>query len=324
MKFLWTDQLKRALRRIDKTINNNGWLLITGEVGTGKTTLRRYLSSDYAEEKNYLVLNVTSWRNQGRSRAPALMTRMIRSLSPDSPVPSDVELREERLRTLLLRLSQKQKKEERKKKDSGDAKRVPTRVVLVIDSAQDISDSTFRELKKLREIHSDPLFTVLMFGNESATMDNVLSGREVGYRCGYMELELLTKDEVLDFATDRFDVSFEPGKSGDVAKRLFCETVHPSPLGIEYFKSCLDELSGFDGVATRDLIKRAALVDLGFRVDKSKILISDITQEAKLIGVRLTTDDVTKAITGKSKAPEEKLALIQNLTEKVIRKKSSM
>ncbi|WP_061246172.1 ATP-binding protein [Leptospira interrogans] len=323
MNFLLTDQLKRTLRKIDKTINNNGWLLITGEVGTGKTTLRRYLSSDYAEENNYLVLNVTSWRNQGRSRAPALMTRMIRQLSPDSSVPSDVELREERLRTLLLRLSQKQKKQEKKKKDSEYAKRVPTRVVLVIDSAQDVSDSTFRELKKLREIHSDPLFTVLMFGNESATMDSVLSGREIGYRCGYIELELLTEDETLEFAIDRFGISFEPGKSGEVAKRLFCETVHPSPLGVEYFKSCLDELSGFDGIATKDLIKRAALVDLGFKVDKSNIRISDITQEAKLIGVRLTTDDVAKAITGKSRAPEEKLALIQKLTEKVIRKKST-
>ncbi|EMO26205.1 hypothetical protein LEP1GSC170_1481 [Leptospira interrogans serovar Bataviae str. HAI135] len=194
--------------------------------------------------------------------------------------------------------------------------------MLVIDSAQDVSDSTFRELKKLREIHSEPLFSVLMFGNESATMDNVLSGREVGYRCGYIELELLTKDEVLDFAARRFEISFEPGKAGEVAKRLFCETVHPSPLGVEYFKSCLDELSGFEGVATKDLIKRAALVDLGFRVDKAKIRISDITQEAKQIGVRLTTDDVANAIAGKSKASEEKLQLIQNLTEKVIRKKS--
>lgn len=125
MIFLRTDLLKKALRKIDKVINNNGWLLVTGDVGTGKTTLRRYVSSDYAEENNYLVLNVTSWRNQGRSRVPALMTRMIRSLSPDSPVPGDVELREERLRNLLLRLSQKQKQEAKKRKKTGMRKRSP-------------------------------------------------------------------------------------------------------------------------------------------------------------------------------------------------------
>ncbi|WP_338141449.1 ATP-binding protein [Leptospira santarosai] len=297
---------------MDKTISGNGWLLITGDVGTGKTTLRRYVSGDYAIEKSFLTLNVTSWKNQGRSRVPTLMTRMIQNIAPDSPVPTDVELREERLRTLLLRLQQKQKKKSEE----------PKKIVLVIDSAQDISDATFRELKKLREIHSEPLFSILMFGNESPAMDNVLSGREVGYRCGYIELEHLDREEIIDFAERRFDISFESGKSGTTARALFCETVHPSPLGIEYFRSCLDELSGFKGVANRDLIRRASLVDLGLRMDKAKILISDITKEAKLSGIRLTTDEVSRVVSGKSNAPDERIQLIQNVTEKLIRKGS--
>nr|WP_017854391.1 ATP-binding protein [Leptospira interrogans] len=309
--FLLTDQLKRVIRKIEKTAKDNGWLLVTGEVGTGKTTLRRHILGDWAQENNYLVLSVTSWKGQGRSRVPALMRRMILSLSPDTPVPGDVELREEKLRSLLLRMQYKQKQ---KKED-------PKKVILLVDSAQDVSDSTFRELKKLREIHTEPLFSIIMFGNESLVMDSVMNGREVGYRCKHVELKHLDDEEVLDFAEKRFEISFESGKSGVAARTLFCETVHPSPLGVEYFRSCLDDISGFSGMVTTDLIKQASMIDLRSRMKKAKVLISDITKEAKANGIRLNTTEAATILSGKSKASTEKIQQLQNLTERVIRNK---
>ncbi|MDO6395445.1 AAA family ATPase [Leptospira santarosai] len=317
MKFLLTDQLKKVLRKVDNTVRENGWLLVTGDVGTGKTTLRRYISDEWAAQNSYIIMNITSWRNNGRSRVPVLMKRMIESLSPDVIAPIDVESREEKLRNLLLRLQYKQTKRKKGRNEE------PQKIILVVDSAQDINDPTFRELKKLREIHTLPLFPIIMFGNESSIMNTVLSGREVGYRCKHVELDYLDYDEILEFAEQRFGISFETGKAGALAKELFCEVVHPSPLGVEYLKGCLDEFSGFDGVATVDLIKQASLLDLRLRMNKANIKVSDITKEAKENGVKLKTDEVAKILSGKSRASDEKIKMIQNLTEKVIRNNKS-
>ncbi|EMK12923.1 MULTISPECIES: ATP-binding protein [Leptospira] len=314
MNFLLTDQLKKVLRKVDNTVKENGWLLVTGDVGTGKTTLRRYISEEWAKEHSYIIMNVTSWRNNGRSRVPVLMKRMIESLSPDTLAPIDVELREEKLRGLLLRLQSKFKR-----KGKNDKASEPKRIILVVDSAQDINDPTFRELKKLREIHTAPLFPIIMFGNESSIMNTVLSGREVGYRCKHVELDYLDYEEILEFAEQGFGISFETGKAGALARELFCEVVHPSPLGVEYFKGCLDEFSGFDGVATVNLIKQASLLDLRHRMKRAHVLVSDITKEAKANGISLRTDEVSKILAGKTKASDEKIQMIQNLTEKVIR-----
>ena len=231
------------------------------------------------------------------------MKQMIQKLDPDSSAPNDIELREERLKTLLLRLQYKKKK-----------------AILVVDSAQDVNEATFRELKKLREIHSEPLFGIVMFGNESNTLRHVLNGREVGFRCKHFEMSLLDRDEIIDFAEKRFDLSFQNGKSGDAARELFCENVHPSPLGIEYFKGVLEELSGFNGTVTTDLIRQASMFDLRYRMKKAKVLVSDITREAKDNGIRLTTNEVASVLSGKSSASASKIQEIQNITEKVIRK----
>lgn len=311
--FLITDQLKKAIRTVEKTIKQNGWLIITGEVGTGKTTLRRYLSEEWAKENGITIISATAWKNNGKSRAPVLMKRIIQALDPDAHVPGDVELREERLKTHLLRVQYKHRKK-------GEKFSSP---VLFIDSAQDANDATFRELKKLREIHHEPLFSIVMFGNESATIDNVLKGREVGYRCRQVELELLDRDEILEFAEKRFDLSFPSGRDGAAARELFIETVHPSGLGIEYFAGCLSEFASFNGTVTTDLIRQATLLDLRYRMKKARVLVSDITREAKENGMRLTTTEVASILSGKSKVPQSKISEIQNLTEKVLRRSGS-
>ena len=233
-QFVATENTQRILKSIHRAVKDRSWMLVHGDYGTGKSTLYHVATSAWqSEPRSYVVIEQPGLRLE-RSRTNALMARMIRALSPDERPPAMPEQRYLRLRTLLMQ-----------------AYRAKKQVIIVSDFAQDMSETTLRELKKIHEIGGfgqSHLCSIIMFANMSARIVGVLRGQEIGYRVRQKRMDYLTHPEMEQFAKS-FGLNFTEKK----ARNLFLERATPTPLGVRYFSDLAKDRYGardltFDGV----------------------------------------------------------------------------
>ncbi|MCB1172167.1 MAG: AAA family ATPase [Leptospiraceae bacterium] len=284
--FIETANTRAIYNAVTKAVKNKSWLLIQGDVGAGKTYMKDFLVYEWAADpENYVVLQQPGFVLSG-SRLRVIMKRMIHALSRDERAPQDVETRYYRLQTLLIRANREKKK-----------------IILVVDESQDMSEATIRELKKLHELSSPGrphLFTIIMFAKESARIDAILNGREIGYRVQRHFINKLSNDEMIGFAME-WGLGFEKGKAGQIAMQYFCDTTHPTPLGVQYTVGRIMGLKSFDGVATENHIREILKTDLSDRLKYYRISLEDISDRyQELYGQRPSKAQVSKSIGNKS------------------------
>jgi len=234
--FIETTGTSKIIRSADRTIKDNAWLVVTGDVGTGKSRLRNYLTDVWkSDPRKFAVLELPAFKSNA-SIANLLMRHMIKIIDPDEQAPRDTIDRFNRLKTVLMM-----------------AHRRHVKPILMIDEAQDLTESSIREIKKIHEISAfglQHLFPIVMFAKpNSLRLDALLEGREIGYRVRRAYMAPLTQDEMLEFA-DHFGLKFGDAK----ARNYFFEFIHPSPLGVEHLADMAKD-SGHTTL-TRDLIQK--------------------------------------------------------------------
>ncbi len=301
MVFIKTDNVEKIIRDVNRTIRKNGWLAVTGDVGTGKTTLINYLMSEWRQRPDqFNVIYSMGWRWKG-SRANHIMKRMIRFIDPDEHVPGDVEFRSERLKTVLMR-----------------SHRAGKRTILIIDEGQDMTEPTMLELKKIHELSAfgeDHLFSIVMFGKVNSRLSETLKRRELGFRVSQSYLAGLGQKEILAFAEEKFELKFPKTKNDyQTVTDYFFQMVHPSPLGVKHFAEKLFNLSDFDGNVTVQHIRSTARQDVKARLKTYNVSYSQIAKEA---GVSKST--VSEVYAGQeTKYTDEVVRQVQKATEKCI------
>lgn len=239
-RFVDTAATAKVIRSIDRTLKDNAWLVVTGDVGSGKSTLREMLTAAWrAEPQKYVVIDLPAFRAEG-SVLNVLMRYMIRTISPDEQSPGDAIARFNRLKTVLMQ-----------------AHRRRVKPVLVIDEAQELNEISIREIKKLHEIAAfgmPHLFPIIMFAKSNTDrLDAILSGREIGYRVRRSYMAPLSPDELIEFAK-HFGLTFEDTK----AKNYFLEFCHPSPLGVEHIADRAKDFLGTTSLSRDKLQKLVA------------------------------------------------------------------
>lgn len=284
--FLITENIENILKSVERAVAGDSWIYISGDVGTGKSEVTKYLQGRWQREpEKYLVVAMKAWLRTG-SRVSALMKWLIATIEPDMSIPGDIELRAERLKTLLMKCYRAKKK-----------------VVVMIDEAQDLSEQTFRELKKVHELSAfgvSHLFSIIMFAKESSRADGFLAGRELGFRIKRIPIIPLSDYEMLQFAEKRFGICLPSGAERRRVASYFTQMAHPSPLGVRHLCETIQDHPDFKGTMSLDIIQGALRRDRKTLMKKYRITLKDIQRKAKeTYGMNIATSTISDVQSGK-------------------------
>lgn len=301
-KFLLTNNRKRIISSINKTIDDNGWRLVSGDVGSGKTILRDHLVQVWKDEPaKYLILEQPGFQHN-QSRINNLMKRMIKIIQPDLRPPGDIESRYYLLKKLLM-----------------DTHRTKKKLILILDEFQDNSESTIREIKKIHEISGygqKHLFSIIAFAKESPKMEGILSGRELGYRVSRSYTKLLTDEELIWFANE-YGLTIKDDKT----KEYFLQHTHHSPLAIDRIARILRDMKNFSGPVTIDVLRSAFSADRKEQINYYSISLSEIQERYKdNYGQHISKPMISQSMSGQKNTSVAKQ--INRTTEELIAERS--
>ena len=305
--FLISENIDTLLKGINAAVQKNGWVYISGDVGAGKSEVTKYMQQRWQREpEKYVVVSIKAWLRAG-SRVSALMKRLIAAIDPDEHIPGDIELRAERLKTMLMRAHREKRK-----------------VIVMIDEAQDLSDSTFRELKKVHETSAfgvPHLFSIIMFAKESMRAEGLLAGRELGYRIKRIPILPLSMHEMCEFAEKRFDLTFPTGTERRRVTAYFAQMAHPSPLGVRHLCEAINDMPEYKGVVSLEIIQGAMRRDLNVEMKKYRIPLKKIQQVAKEEhGLNIAISTISDVKAGKGDRYADKtVAVIDDIQRDLLR-----
>ncbi|EHQ08280.1 ATP-binding protein [Leptonema illini] len=296
-KLVETRNVRAVKAACTRALQTNGMLAVMAEVGSGKTTLYNHMV-DYWQQypHKFSVVKVKAFKGQGPSRISALSKLLVRAIDPELHIPGDIESRYEVLARALR----------------YNATHNNRRVILAIDEAQDLSLQTFRDLKKLHEIdgrdrrgeHQDNLFSILYFGKLHNTWDRLFSLPELGYRINRVKLELLTSEEIILFAEQKWNLKFQDIKT----KERFPAVVrHKTPLGVKYVSMALRQTEEFVDwpdhqpiTVRKDHLQILPLLSLKWMVKQSGYTLQQLTDLAKEKGVKSASRQrISEMLSGK-------------------------
>lgn len=257
--FVDTKNTDKVIRLAKTTVDNRGWLVIIGEVGAGKSYLVKQLSDFWKANPNkFTLVDMGKVFERGSFSVSGVMKSMLKQIAPDEEMPGNIQGKYDLIRKALSNNVSMNRK-----------------IILLFDEAQNLSASTIRDLKKLHEIESgehEHLFAILMFGKNSSRWENLLNGQEVGWRVSKNYLYNLEKEEILKFAKDSHNITFEAGRNGDRAKQLFLSNTHPTPLGVKRMVNIIEANDdSFTGKVTEESLRTALGTSLKQILTSSKI-----------------------------------------------------
>ena len=184
-----------ALEHLLYGINSkDGFMLITGDVGTGKTTLCRALLNELNEKsETALIFN-----------PPSTPVELLQSILQDLGIPYSAETKKElidKLNQYLLRYAEKERG-----------------VVVIIDEAQDLSEDVLEELRLLSnlETEKEKLIQIILSGQpELLEKLSKHSLRQLFQRISiHYNLNPLSREEVESYIQYRL---LKAGSSGDIS-----------------------------------------------------------------------------------------------------------
>ncbi len=174
--------------------SKDGFMLITGDVGTGKTTLCRKLLHELNEKvETALIFNPPSTPVE-------LIKTILQDLGLDASGASKKELLDE-LNSYLLKCASEDK-----------------RVIIIIDEAQDLPEEVLEEIRLLSnlETEKEKLLQIILSGQEELLKK--LSGhsmRQLYQRISiHYQLKPLKEDEVASYIQHRL---LKAGSSGEIS-----------------------------------------------------------------------------------------------------------
>lgn len=221
--FVNTKNTDTIVRLAKEAVKTNSWLVVEGEVGDGKTFMFNQIKSLLEAKKNkHIIVNAGPvWESSiSGISIPFIARHMIRAIRPAENIPGNQNERYFRLRDLLLWVEEQNRK-----------------VVLVIDEAQALRWSGFRDLKKLWELSSanqSHLFSIIMFMKPETRLSGILDSPEIGHRVFSFRSKPLTRVELLSIAEQGFNIKFPQGKTGEKTKELFYSNLSSkNPLSVE-------------------------------------------------------------------------------------------
>lgn len=279
--FIDTKNTDKVIRLAKNAVNNREWLVIVGEVGAGKSFLRKHLADFYSMYPNkFIVVDMGKCFEGSQLSIGNVMKSMLQKIAPDERIPGNISNKYEMLRKELAKTEK--------------------RIIVFFDEAQNISQAGMRDIKMIHEIdHGDKehLFSIIMFGKNSARWEHILNGAEVGWRVSKSYLYHLDKTEILNFACKSHDIKFESGKAGDRAKEMFLSNSHPTPLGVKHMidtiYACVPE---FSGTITEETMKSALGTSLKTIMSRYKISQKRIQQRLEEEGIRVDKSTISNVI----------------------------
>jgi ABC-type dipeptide/oligopeptide/nickel transport system ATPase subunit len=182
-----TKSFVKASQLIKRAVAKNTMLAISGEAGIGKSTVREISIGRYSESfDRYVIIKPEAGIVYSQvDKTASIISMMIEKLSSIKPA-RDVVKRIDQLNEAL--------KFNRTKK-----------IILVIDEAQDLSQTTMYGLKKIHELNqrfkSGASFSILLFGKPS--LKSKLNDYELGYRIEQYSMQSMDKEEMKAFLNNK-------------------------------------------------------------------------------------------------------------------------
>jgi general secretion pathway protein A len=238
---------------------NNGFLKIVGEVGTGKTTISRSFLSQL--DSGFNIAYIFN---------PCLNSvELIQTINSELGIPSDSESRKELIDILNVFLLEERKKGKR--------------VVLIVDEAQDLETPVLEQLRLLSnlETNTQKLIQIILIGQPE--LDKILQKeelRQLKQRITIQwELLPLNQEETRGYIQHRLNVALGKGK-------------------VRFTKSAMDLIFRYSQGIPRMinvLADRSLLI--GFTLNTKKITAKTIKIAAKDVGGLLLKPTVFEKIT---------------------------
>ncbi len=224
--------------------NRSGFIMVTGEVGTGKTTILRALLKHLDENKYQLAFIFNP-----KLTAVELLHNINREFGIDDPTAKLPELIECLNRFLL---------------DENRAGRVP---VLVIDEAQNLSGDVLEQIRLLSnlETETDKLIQIVLVGQPELQHHlNDPSLRQLNQRIAIRyRLVPMTRDETIDYVMHRLKVAGRP--DGNVFPRSSLKQIYEASGGVPRMinllcdRAMLVAFSAGQGTVSPPFVRQAVL-----------------------------------------------------------------
>ncbi|MEM7680359.1 MAG: AAA family ATPase [Planctomycetota bacterium] len=215
--FYASEQHREALAAIEYTIRmRKGIVLVTGQIGSGKTTVGRTMIAGCADSARIVQLP------HGHRDGESLIRSLLRSMRVKDRTTDDHAARLERLQRRLIRSA-----------DQGYP------VVVFIDEAQTLSNAALEELRLLSNFDQ----------NARKLLQLVLVGQpELRTRIGSPELSALRQRIVLAKRLAPLGVG---DAKGYVAHRLRVASLDPDRPGVSFDDDAVARIHAFAGGAPR-------------------------------------------------------------------------
>lgn len=309
--FIETRGYITARNSITQAIKSNGFLAIVADVGSGKTTMHnRFVDFWLQDARHRFIVVALKGFTKSNSRISQIMKLMIEACDPEAYVPGSVE----RQYTALAQALQRATDDHRK-------------VILVIDEAQDLNLQTFRDLKKIHEIHgkSEHLFSIILFGKSHRTWERLFALPELGHRIEHVKLLPLSEEEIALIAQKRFGIVF---KGAERLKSEFAAALrYKTPLGVQHLANLLraewpdqiDKNGSF--LLQRENIAALPRLDLRYRLKKSSYTQRDVVRIARAQnpGVKnITPQSMSDTLNGKKEEGSEVSRILINTMESLL------
>lgn len=277
--FIDTRNTDKVIRLAKNAVDNRDWLVIVGEIGAGKSFLRKQLCDFYnTYPGKFISIDMGKVFEGSHLSIGNVMKAMLQRIAPDEKIPGNTHGKYELLRTSLAKSNK--------------------RIILFFDEAQNITQANMRDIKMIYETdHGDKehLFAIIMFGKNNTRWENILNGNEIGWRVHKSYLHHLDKTEILSFACKSHDLKFESGKAGDRAKEMFLSNTHPTPLGVKHMVDTLyASIPNFNGTITEDNMKDALGTSLKNIMSRYKISQKRIQQRLEEEGHKVDKSTISR------------------------------
>jgi len=172
--------------------SDGGFILLTGEVGTGKTTVCRCLLEQIPEDVD------TAYILNPKQTAQELLATACDELHIDYPENASIKILVDRINDFLLASHQSSR-----------------RTVLIIDEAQNLSVDVLEQLRLLTNLETNQrkLLQIILLGQpELLTLLAKQELRQLSQRVtARFHLDALNKDEVADYIQHRLDTAGAKG-----------------------------------------------------------------------------------------------------------------
>ncbi len=143
-----TSQLDKIAAKVEDAINYQGFVVVTGEIGSGKSLLKRRTVDTVEQSRGQMRLFWPDFFNMDRVHSGSIVSFLLRSF--DQPVPSDLVQRADKLKRVL-----------------ADAASDSVRVAIGFDECHHLHDRLLTALKNFWELGSggyDRYLGVVLFG----------------------------------------------------------------------------------------------------------------------------------------------------------------